>query len=432
MSNYEIFVNAFNLPIKDSSKNDQGEEYADIRESEGEFSDLAKKMNEDLKNIAHKNKILNIETFPIKEPISSDISDISTNENIKIEETMSSPSDNMIYDKIEENKEIIIEEIKEEAPIKNTLVEISEIIVGDIVETEIIEKNIQNDIKEENGSGEEREKDEEEKEDEQKEDIENINFDVEINEKEKTPVDDEGIYVEVKTDYSCIHIPYEKDIPWRMKSPSSMWDRFYSQKVQTVKNCMVKGELDFDLLADELSQTTIDIAAETFDKDEIMKQMEKVQLFRERVKLISIRVNAQYFLFKRFYALLEGHLASTLYVKPQVKQGGLMIEHLGDIGLYLGKLEGIYESVKKTEDVLKNCYDTLSRKVTICMELKLREIYEKTDFTGSSGRHYSASNADIEVEMKPKPILHYDRIVDGSEAKKIKNNEGGVISWTDV
>ena len=423
--NYNDFVDAFNLPIKDPSKNDQGEEYADIRESEGEFRDLAKKLNGDLKNMVDKNKLLNVENFSIKLPNTPDISDISTNENIKIEEIMTSPN-TMTYDKIEEVQEIIKEEIievkKEETPIKNIPEEISEIIVEDIVETEIIEK------KEENGSGDEQNKGEEE----QKEDIENINFDVEINEKEKPPVDEEGEYVVVRTDYSCVHIPYEKNIPWRMKSPSSMWDRFYSQKIQTVKNCMVKGELDFDALADELSQTTIDIAAETFDKDEIMKQMEKVQLFRERVKLISIRVNAQYFLFKRFYALLEGHLASTLYVKPQVKQGGLMIEHLGDIGLYLGKLEGIYDSVKKTEDVLKNCYDTLSRKVTICMELKLREIYEKTDFAGSYERHnHPASNENTSVETKPKFNTSYDQIIDGSEAKKIKHITGS-MSWGDI
>jgi hypothetical protein len=120
--NYNDFVDAFNLPIKDPSKNDQGEEYADIRESEGEFRDLAKKLNDDLKNMVDKNKLLNVENFSIKSPNTPDISDISTNENIKIEEIMTSPN-TMTYDKIEEVQEIIKEEIievkKEETPIKN-------------------------------------------------------------------------------------------------------------------------------------------------------------------------------------------------------------------------------------------------------------------------------------------------------------------------
>jgi hypothetical protein len=72
-------------------------------------------------------------------------------------------------------------------------------------------------------------------------------------------------------------------------------------------------------------------------------------------------------------------LARIQYLKPVLKQEGLILEHMGDVEMYFEKLRGLHKSVADTEKNLAAAYEMLSRKVTICMELPPVERYSKAD-----------------------------------------------------
>jgi len=89
-----------------------------------------------------------------------------------------------------------------------------------------------------------------------------------------------------------------------------------------------------------LEEAQVDVITEVFDQQVIIRQMEEVQQFRNRVKYIGVRVNNQHFLFKRFTPLLRGYLSRIQYLKPVLKQDGLVLEHMGDIEMYFERLNG--------------------------------------------------------------------------------------------
>jgi hypothetical protein len=168
-------------------------------------------------------------------------------------------------------------------------------------------------------------------------------------------------------------------VNWSMKSPSEMYDNFYRKKKVVLDSCIFGGQIEFSLWARELEDAQVDVVTEVFDQKIIIKQMEDVQQFRNRVKYIGVRVNNQYFLFDRFAPLLRGYLARVQYIKPALKQDGLVLEHMGDIEFYFERLRSLHKSVADAEKNLAAAYEMLSRKVTICMELPPVERYTRPD-----------------------------------------------------
>ncbi len=159
-------------------------------------------------------------------------------------------------------------------------------------------------------------------------------------------------------------------IEWMLDSPSSMYNSFYQKKRDLLFKYMVGGEVQYKRWTKELEEASVIIQGEIFDHNLIIKQMEAVQQYRERVKAIHVKVNNQYFTFKRFVEMMRGFLARVEYLKPVARQEGLIMEHMRDLELYYARLEALHDSANKTEKTLAAAFDTLSRKCTICMELK--------------------------------------------------------------
>ena len=157
--------------------------------------------------------------------------------------------------------------------------------------------------------------------------------------------------------------------------------------------------------------------------------MEQVQQFRNRVKYIGVRVNNQYFLFDRFIILLRGYLARVQYLKPVLKQEGLILEHLGDIELYFERLRALHKSVGDSEKNLAAAYEMLSRKVTICMELPPAERYERPSSYNSKFSNFQEKK--VVVEKSSVDLKSFDDLPDNAQAGQ-KEQKVGKIGWGDI
>jgi hypothetical protein len=214
-------------------------------------------------------------------------------------------------------------------------------------------------------------------------------------------------------------------IKWSLKSPSAMYESFYRQKKNVLDSCLAGGQIEFSLWSKELEDASVDVVTEVFDQQVIIKQMEAVQQFRNRVKYIGVRVNNQYFLFDRFAPLLRGYLARIQYIKPALKQDGLVLEHMGDIEFYFERLRSLHKSVADAEKNLAAAYEMLSRKVTICMELPPAERYSKPEHKDSGMKYHYEKEKSFQAseELRDFDDLPVDATA-GPEEKK-----SGAVGW---
>lgn len=213
-------------------------------------------------------------------------------------------------------------------------------------------------------------------------------------------------------------------VKWILESSAPMYNKFYDRKKELVELTEKKlgGQLNFKKLNQELEDAHVNVIDEIFDKDIVRKKMEKVQQHRERMKQISIRCNTQYFLWKRWIEkdMLKGYLARIEYLKPSIKQEGLVLEHMRDLEYYYSQLEALYTNCHKVEKTLEAAHEMLSRKVSICMELKPVGRYERTN--------------DREYQQK-QPLSDelddFDEISGGENAHKEKGKIGEV-GWAEI
>jgi hypothetical protein len=374
------FEEMFDLSSSKDDENTQAEEYGHSKDSEEPFEELAKEVSSDIKNISDNGK-------EIEAKVEEKVVELEDPHDI-IKDVMS-----------KEHKEIVVEEIVvEEVKIEPESTSISEDIDFDtlpdielkkeskekIVEamTEIKEAYdvFDNDVKEDIPKSIEKEE-------------------------PSSPLDE----IKVK---SCSMMENDK-MKWSLKSPSVMYEPFYHQKKVVLDSCIIGGQVEFSLWSKELEDAQVDVVTEVFDQQVIIKQMEAVQQFRNRVKYIGVRVNNQYFLFDRFTPLLRGYLARIQYLKPVLKQEGLILEHMGDVEMYYEKLRGLHKSVADTEKNLAAAYEMLSRKVTICMELPPVERYSKADRKERPQYQY------VEKPFEEKPseeLSDFDDLPTGAEA----------------
>ncbi len=223
-------------------------------------------------------------------------------------------------------------------------------------------------------------------------------------------------------------------IKWTLTSPSDMFNSFYAKKRDLLFEHMVGGEIEYTRWTHELEEAQVIIQGEIFDHQLIIDQMEAVQQHRERVKAIHVKVNNQYFTFKRFVELMRGFLARIEYLKPVLKQEGLIMEHMRDIELYYARLEALHDSATKTEKTLASAFDTLSRKCTICMELKPAERVELRDSENSSyvrpAQPAPAPTAPV-VREHSSEFDDFDDLPSNAQAAPI-THKVGAIGWGDI
>lgn len=216
-------------------------------------------------------------------------------------------------------------------------------------------------------------------------------------------------------------------IDWMLESPSAMYNSFYQKKRDLLFKYMVGGQIEYKRWTQELEEAKVTIQGEVFDHQLIIDQMEAVQQHRERVKAIHVRVNNQYFTFKSFVEMMRGFLARVEYLKPVIKQEGLVMEHMRDVLLYYARLEALHDSATKTEKTLAAAFDTLSRKCTICMELKPAE---RVDLKTSSSSTYVPTQASPAREATDE-FDEFDDLPSNAQAVP-EHYKTGAISWGDI
>ena len=216
-------------------------------------------------------------------------------------------------------------------------------------------------------------------------------------------------------------------IEWMLDSPSSMYNGFYQKKRNLLFRYMVGGQMEYKRWTQELEDARVIIKGEVFDHQLIIRQMEAVQQHRERVKSIHVRVNNQYFTFKRFVEMMKGSLARIEYLKPVIRQEGLIMEHMRDLELYYARLEALHDSATKTEKTLEKAFDTLSRKCTICMELKAPE---RVDLKSGS-TSYTPPAYVPPVREKSSEFDEFDDLPSNAQAAPV-GHKLGVIGWGEI
>ncbi len=212
----------------------------------------------------------------------------------------------------------------------------------------------------------------------------------------------------------CVATVNEK-IKWNLDSPTSIYNKFYDRKRELIK--VYTGEqLNFHALNIELCNASVDISYVVFDQDIVLQQMQEIQQHRERIKNISLECNIQYFVWKRWIEkdMMKGYLAMVEYIKPAIKQEGLVLEHMRDLEYYYAQLEALHNNCQKVEKTLEAAYDTLSRRVSICMELKTGVRYLKSD------------SREIPSQQEVVREDDFDDVPMGETATK---NKSGFVSW---
>lgn len=156
---------------------------------------------------------------------------------------------------------------------------------------------------------------------------------------------------------------------WKISEDDQFFGQFYSLKKNALNGWLLPGgEINFDLLQDELIDAKVDLSSIGFgDLKSMYDSMKEVQHWKDRVTEISIRVNAQYYAWKRAIELFRGTLARMHYEKPSEKQEGVVMEHMGDMVKYFSQLEAIHASVDAVSRNLDNAFDCISRQVSICL-----------------------------------------------------------------
>ena len=156
---------------------------------------------------------------------------------------------------------------------------------------------------------------------------------------------------------------------WKLISPAPKYEKLYEEKRDLLSKHLLKGgEIPFSKFYEELNGASVDTNVPTWDTDAIGHRISEVQKWRDRVKFIQLRVNSQYFVWKRIIEILPGVLARIEYERG--KNDGIVYEHLNDFTVYFGHLEGLYDSCSIVSKNLDGAYNSLSRQVAIQQPLQ--------------------------------------------------------------
>ncbi len=232
------------------------------------------------------------------------------------------------------------------------------------------------------------------------------------------------------------------EIVWNSESPCELYDSFYDIKNNHINTFSGGEQLDFDSLYAELFGAKVDTSTEVLDQYILVEKMDAVIQCIERVAMIQVQINQQHFVWKRFVELLRGALARVQYLKPVLKQDGLILEHMGDIEFYSDRLAAIRDSADKVMKTLEKAFESLSRKVSIMLTVQSKHTTRTSPDAYSSSSHQTYQEpppAPVEtveevptsIVEAPKDMGDYDSFEIGATVKSGKP-KAGAVAWGDV
>jgi hypothetical protein len=187
---------------------------------------------------------------------------------------------------------------------------------------------------------------------------------------------------------------------WNTYTNNLAFISFYEMKKDALSGWLLPGgEIDFETTQSELISARVDLSSISFgDLHSMFDSLKSIQHWKDRVTEISLRVNAQYYSWKRAIDLFRGTLARMHYEKPAEKQDGVVMEHMGDMIRYFSQIESLHANVDAVTRNLDNAFDCISRQITISMPNGIRDsesVERKVSKNIDSNARESAEFADI-------------------------------------
>ena len=223
---------------------------------------------------------------------------------------------------------------------------------------------------------------------------------------------------------------------WNVKNDSLVFCSFYAMKQDALSGWLLPGgEINFLHTQEELVHERVDLSTIEFgDLHSMFDALKNVQHWKDRVTEISLRVNAQYYSWKRAVELFRGSLARLYYEKPAEKQDGVVMEHMGDMLRYYSQIEALHANVDAVTRNLDNAFDCISRQITVSIPYGQKEadtVEKRVSKTMASKPDLSDSFADIvrSADSLPEKTYIPPRMVnrDIPVSKKI-----GTVNWSDI
>jgi len=219
-------------------------------------------------------------------------------------------------------------------------------------------------------------------------------------------------------------------IVWFTQSPSRLFDQFYQIKKNFIDTYITNvKQINYDRFMYELENAKVDVSTEVLDKTILFLKMDEIQRNIDRVVHIQLKCYDQYFITKRFVELLRGSLARVQYLKPQLKQDGLILEHMGDLELYCKRLETVYEGANQIMKTLERAFDNISRKVTWALEPRNIDRYPNND---DSKKFLKIEKKEMKSGLDDSMINSFDGIEIGEKIDVDKKINNGAVEWDDV
>lgn len=219
---------------------------------------------------------------------------------------------------------------------------------------------------------------------------------------------------------------------WLLNCPNERFIPFYTAKAESLQDMLPSGQINFDKYGADLKSSFINLTLDSNDLDDLCKKMNDLQQSRERVVEIILHVDSQYYVWERFLDLMRGVLARSQYEKPVLKQEGVVFVHMRDMELYYAKLRGIHNTGSLVLKNIDMAWETLSRRVTISMGDRDREVKDRKPYNDSPLNKEIASipNASQKNPESDSSLSDYDEL---SGSAPIQSNEHSVgaqeISW---
>lgn len=211
-------------------------------------------------------------------------------------------------------------------------------------------------------------------------------------------------------------------ILWMLDSPSKIYDNFYKSKSELVSIGLRGGCLPFDDLTEELIQCSVDTTTTVFDNKYYVEKMAEIENKMQRVKDIQIKCNSQFFTWDRWTEILRGCLARIEYLKPAIKNEGLVHEHMRDIEYYTSQLKYLNETCKGVMKTLEAAFQSMSRKASITTPT-------------SSGDIYSTPYKQNNDSQKREPLESkddYDHLPVNAEVEEDLFSSGQSLKWDEL
>jgi len=143
-------------------------------------------------------------------------------------------------------------------------------------------------------------------------------------------------------------------------------ENFYNIKRDALATWLLPGGVvNFSAIMEELRQAKPDLTQVVFgDMQSMFVALKQIQKWKDRITAIQIDVNQQFYAWKRAIELFRGVLARCRYEKPSEKQDGVVMEHMGDMVMYMSKLESLHASASAVRENLDNAFECISRQIT--------------------------------------------------------------------